>query len=79
MFRGARPEGQARTLRTQAETNTPSNFEGATPFVPQSGLPASEQTAAQTYHDPVSEGRGVRPTARSNAADPSPFVVHGKG
>jgi hypothetical protein len=79
MFRGTRPEGQARSLRTIAESNSPSNFEGATPFVPQSGLPASEPTAAQTYHDAVADGRDVRPTARSTAADPSPFVVHKGG
>jgi hypothetical protein len=77
MFRGARPEGQPRSLRTIAESNTASNFEGAVPFVPQSGLPASELGAEQTYHDALAEGRASRPAVRSAAADPRPFQVRG--
>lgn len=81
MFRGVKPEGQPRTLRTIAEDGgaSPAGFEGALPYSPQAGMPASEQGATQLYHDDVASTReqqaGGGPVT---AAEPRPFVVRGK-
>ncbi len=76
MFRGARPEGQPASLRTIAEAAADAaGFDGAVAYVPQAGMPASEQGATQVYNDPAAENRTLAPTARSTSADPKPFVV----
>ena len=80
MFRGSRPEGQPASLRTIAEKAVdPVAMEGAVAYVPQAGVPADQQGATQVYHDQANENRALVPTARSDAADPRPFVVTKRG
>jgi hypothetical protein len=64
MFKGARPQGQPRSLRAIAEdTDKSSNFPEDVPYVPSAGLPASVTGATQTYKD--------------SPADPMPFKLRG--
>lgn len=64
MFKGARPQGQPRTLRSIAEdTDASSNFPEDVPYVPAAGVPVSTTGAGQTYSD--------------SPADPMPFKLRG--
>jgi hypothetical protein len=75
MFRGERPKDQPPTLRQRAEQNDPAGFDGGIAYVPLAGVPANVAGATQTYHDHAAEDLALVPTARSSAADPSPFTV----
>jgi len=75
MFRGERPAGQPASLRQIAESNNAAGFEGAVPYVPESGLPASAPSAEQRHHDAVAEARLSPAGVRSGVADPRPFQV----
>lgn len=64
MFKGARPKGQPRTLRSIAEdVDASSNFPEDVPYIPCAGVPASTVGATQTYKD--------------SPADPMPFKLRG--
>lgn len=64
MFKGARPQGQPRSLRSIVETkDSAANFPEDVPYVPSAGVPASVPGATQTYKD--------------SAADPMPFTLRG--
>jgi len=52
MFKGIRPTGQPRSLRSIAEgVEKPSNFPMDVPYVPSAGVPASTTGANDTYKD----------------------------
>ena len=63
MFKGARPKGQPRSLRTVAEDKATASFPEDLPYVPSAGLPAATTGASQKYSD--------------TSADPAPFVLRG--
>lgn len=52
MFKGIRPAGQPRSLRSIAEgVEQPGNFPEDVPYVPSAGVPASTTGAGDTYRD----------------------------
>lgn len=76
MFRGVKPEGQPRSLRVIAEEDGASSegFDGAVPYVPQSGLPAEAPSASQTYRDDVADARTAQ-SAPVYVPSATPFTV----